>query len=199
MSDAGIQQSPLVQFWKRSKSQAGAGVELREQSFLGHLNLRGDRSSSAFLAAAQSILGVALPVKPNTTASRDGLSALWLGPDEWLIVTLGGEEERVAASLREGLAGHRYAVTNVTSGQTILSLSGPQALDTLEKGCGIDLDAGAFRPGDCAQTHLAKANVLIWRQDEALSYHLIIRRSFAEYAALWIEDAAQEFGFSAIR
>ena len=39
-----------------------------------------------FMAAVASVIGIQLPVTPNRAASGQGLAALWLGPDEWLIV-----------------------------------------------------------------------------------------------------------------
>jgi len=46
------------------------------------------------LDAQVSVRGEAppgFPVVPNTTAAVNGGTALWLGPDEWLV--LGGREE----------------------------------------------------------------------------------------------------------
>jgi sarcosine oxidase subunit gamma len=37
-------------------------------------------------------LGVKLPVKPKTSASTGGRTALWLGPDEWLVIDEAGKD-----------------------------------------------------------------------------------------------------------
>ena len=50
-----------------------------------HLSLRG--SGERFLDACEAALGVRPPTAPNTVASSGTLSVLWLGPDEYLIVT----------------------------------------------------------------------------------------------------------------
>ena len=68
----------------------------------------------------------------------------------------------------------------------------------LAKGCPLDLHPLVFRPGDCAQTLLAKANIIIRCVDDSSSYELIVRRSFADYAALWLHDAALEYGCTVV-
>ncbi len=192
-TDATGRRSPLAGFFAAaSGSRAdGAGVVISERPFLGHLNLRGDPADAAFTSAAESVLGLALPTEPNTTAESGDLLALWLGPDEWLIVT-------PPDSLEAALDGMHVAVTDVTGGQTVITVSGPSARDVLAKGCPLDLHPSVFRPGDCAQTLLAKANVTLRRVDDTPSYELIVRRSFADYAALWLQDAALEYGCAVV-
>ena len=48
--------------------------------------------------------------------------------------------------------------------------------------------------GACAQTRLAKAPVLVRRLDDGGAYEIVVRRSFADYLWLWLEDAAAEYG-----
>ena len=87
------------------------------------------------------------------------------------------------------------AVTDITGGQTVISVTGPAARDVLAKGCPLDLHPTVFKPTHCAQTLLAKANVVIrCIDDDSPSFELIVRRSFAEYAAGWLEDAGVEYG-----
>ena len=35
--------------------------------------------------------------------------------------------------------------------------------------------------------------------DDSPSFELIVRRSFADYAALWLQDAAMEYGCAVVR
>lgn len=122
------------------------------------------------------------------------LSALWLGPDEWLLLTQQDQEAGIIHTLREALGGLFAAVTDISSGQTVINIRGEDARDVLAKGCSLDLHRRVFGPGRCAQTHIAKAAVLISLRDESPSFDLIVRRSFAEYLGLWLRDAAQESG-----
>ena len=50
--------------------------------------------------------------------------------------------------------------------------------------------------GQCAQSHLAKAPILLRRLDRRSSFEIIVRRSFADYFWLWLEDAAAEYSLA---
>ena len=88
-TDGTGRQSPLSAFFATAAGDAadGAAVVISERPFLGHLNLRGDPGDGGFTSAAAGVLGFRLPTEPNTTVGEGGLLALWLGPDEWLVVT----------------------------------------------------------------------------------------------------------------
>ena len=202
MSTDGVgRQSPLGRFFRKAGAGSrpdDASVIISERPFLGHLNLRGDAEDAGFTSAAGAALGLALPMEPNTVAVNGALLALWLGPDEWLVVTPPSAQTRLSESLEAALRGTHAAVTDVTGGQTVITLSGPRARDVLAKGCPLDLHPAVFKPGHCAQTLVAKANVTIRCVDDSPSFELIVRRSFAEYTALWLHDAALEYGPSVV-
>ena len=189
--------SPLDHYVKTTRGAASggsAGVVISEGPFLGHLNLRGNPSDDSFMGAVEGALGFALPVEPNTVSGHGELLAMWLGPDEWLIVTPQDGQAAVADALVEALAGVFASVTDVTGGQTVITVSGGRAREVLAKGCSLDLHPRAFGEGQCAQTLVAGANVTLrWAGPEP-SFDLIVRRSFAEYLALWLHDAALEYG-----
>jgi sarcosine oxidase subunit gamma len=198
MPDALPRVSPLSNFLSSvPESRESAGVILSERTFYGHINLRGNPRDSAFLARVQSCIGVSLPMQTNQIATSLAVTAFCLGPDEWLLVTP-PSTEHLAAGLHDALGGLCFSVTNITYGQTILQVSGDSSLHMLRKGCGLDLHPRAFKPGNCAQTLVAKAAVLLHYVDQTPSLNLIVRRSFAEYLALWIKDAAAEYGFRVI-
>lgn len=197
-TDAG-RASPLDHFMKTTGSAVPvvqAGVVISERPFLGHLNLRGNPADRAFMEGVERALGFALPVEPNTVSIGDGLRALWLGPDEWLIITPQDEQGAVADALAEALAGVLASVTDVTGGQTVVTLSGERSRHVLAKGCSLDLHPRAFGEGQCAQTLVAGANVTLRWAGPGPSYDLIVRRSFADHLALWLHDAALEYGIA---
>ena len=195
-TDGAGRQSPLDNFRKTvaASAGAGAGVVISEKPYLGHLNLRGDSSDSTFSDAVGIALGFDLPVEPNSVSGGSDMQALWLGPDEWLVVTPPEERGPVADGLDEALAGVHSSVTDISGGQTLINLSGENAREVLAKGCSLDLHPRAFGEGRCAQTLVSGANViLVWAGPEP-SFDLIVRRSFADYLAIWLHDAALEYG-----
>ena len=177
----------------------GAAVVISERPFVGHLNLRGDPENEGFMSAATSVLGFDLPTVPNTVAAEGDLLALWLGPDEWHIVTPPDAQTSLLDSLEAAFDSIHSAITDITGGQTAITLTGPSARDVLAKGCPLDLHPAVFKPTHCAQTLLAKANVIIRCLDaDSPSFELIVRRSFAEYTAGWLQDAGLEYGVAVV-
>jgi sarcosine oxidase, subunit gamma len=196
MSDRSMRESPLARFDLPARAAAtrdDARVICAERPFLGHINLRGDANNAKFVTAVADIVGAALPIASNTVAHGDANVVYWLGPDEWLIVTPTESEAAIARELRAALAGLFAAVTEVGGGQTVVALRGLTARDVLAKGCPLDLHPRAFGVDRCAQSHLAKAPILIRQVDEVPSFEIIVRRSFADYLWIWLEDAASEY------
>ncbi len=75
-----------------------AGITFAARTGLTLVDLRGDPQNAEFLASAQSALGCALPLAPNTSAAGADCSVLWLGPDAWLVVSeRPGKNKRDAA------------------------------------------------------------------------------------------------------
>lgn len=157
------------------------------------INLRGDATDAKFCKAVEGALGQPLPLEPNTT-TRGAHCVYWLGPDEWLISTGRGKREQVLVRLADSLSGLHVAVNDVTGGNVVLQLKGAQTRNLLAKGCTLDLHPSEFAVGSCAQSGLAKANVLLGLADDAPTFDVIVRRSFADYTVKWLQHAGREYG-----
>lgn len=147
-------------------------------------------------AAAAGALGVdALPIAPSTTVSGRDVTAVWLGPEEWLITSNGRGGEDLEATLRDAVSEHGGAAVDVSAQRTTLRLRGAHARDVVAKGCSLDTHPAVFGSGSAAQTVLAQAGVvLIPLSDNGTDYRIVVRSSFARYLADWLIDAAEEFG-----
>lgn len=169
-----------------------ARFAMRELAFVTQLNLRGNAADGAFSTAVRGALGNDLPVAPNTWSGTPERGAIWLGPDEWLVVA--PEAERIArlAALGAALAGQHHSLVDVSANRTVLELSGSDARVVLAKGCPLPLHAGAFAPPQSAQSVLAKSQVLLQCCETTPVFRLYVRNSFAHYLAQWLADAAAE-------
>ena len=161
---------------------------------LSIVNLRGNAEETAFREGAASALGVALPLKPCTISENSLVRVVWVGPDDWFIVGPSGQAEAIALRLREALSGMHHAVTDVSSGYTVLHLSGRPVRDVLAQGCPLDLHPRAFERGACAGSHFFKASIWLWQTDEAPVYELLVVRSYMDYVWLMLERACAECG-----
>jgi sarcosine oxidase subunit gamma len=194
MSDLVKVESPLqhADFATLSTLTTEGGVVLREIALLGHLNLRGNAQDPEFVAGVAKSLGLALPLSPCSSSESDDTTIMWLSPDEWLIIVAGGKEAQTEENLRANLSGH-FAVSDVSGGQTILELSGQDCIKVLQKSTGYDLHLDSFPIGKVVGTAFAKSSAHILRTGE-LSFQLVIRRSFADYIWLWLQQSSKEYG-----
>jgi sarcosine oxidase subunit gamma len=191
MSDLFQQQSPLVQI--NLSDPFGNAPTIREIPFLGFLNLRGKPDNAGFMKAVKKVLGVSLPIEANTMVESADNRIYWLGPDEWLVITATGQQGKVQAELQSALEGQFFSVVDNSSGLTLLNISGENAANLLARDCPLDLHPRVFKPGQCAQTRLAKAGMTIAPLRGDSGFEVIIRRSFADYLLHWMQDASIEF------
>ena len=167
-----------------------ADLRLIELPYLTQLNIRLDPKDPAADAVALA-LDLQLPTEPNTTTSHGNLTALWLGPDEWLLTAPPGTAAHLETRIRTAGAASVISVTDVSANRTTLLVTGPRARDLLAHGCALDLHPRVFGPGHCAQTTLARAQVVIVGREEG--FWVLVRSSFAGYLTDWLLDAATEY------
>ncbi len=191
MPDLFQQQSPLVQI-KREEPR-GAAPRIEEKPFLGFVNLRGRADNTGFLAATLKVLGCEPPTAANTVVDSGDYRIYWLGPDEWLVVTPAGQQEELQNALLKALDGVFSSVVDNSSGLTMIHISGANAADLLATDCPLDLHPRQFKHGQCAQTRLARAGMTLSPLVDDSGFEVIIRRSFADYLLLWLQDAAIAF------
>ncbi|CAG8869576.1 Sarcosine oxidase subunit gamma [Pseudomonas fluorescens] len=176
------------------KGRKNAGVILREKKFLGHLTLRGNGHDAAFASGVHKALGLELPVA-LTVVANGGTSLQWVGPDEWLLIVPGGQEFEVEQKLRAALEGQHIQVVNVSGGQSLLELRGPNVREVLMKSTSYDVHPNNFPVGKAVGTVFAKSQLVIRRTAED-TWELVIRRSFSDYWWMWLQDASAEYGLS---
>jgi sarcosine oxidase subunit gamma len=173
-------------------------VALRDSGFFGQIDLRGDPADGSFIDAVRQVLGLDLPMAANTAATIGDRAALWLSPDEWLILVPFATRAQTIDELKRALAGKHVSVTDVSANRTILELSGSKAREVLAKGCGLDLHPRAFKAGQCAQTVVARSQAVIWQVDATPTYRVLVRPSFAAYLTDFFIDAMKEYALNPI-
>ena len=166
----------------------GAGVSITPANPMSRVSLRVKEKDVKAIGKA---LAVALPNKPKTSnmsgdQASAGRTALWIGPDEWLILDGAGAD--ISAALAKSKA--VMSVVDVSHRNTAILLEGQNAVDVLRAGCPQNLNDDVFPVGACSRTILGKAEVVIWRTG-AESYHVECWRSFSDYAFKFMSQAAK--------
>ncbi|MBU3067275.1 sarcosine oxidase subunit gamma [Nocardia sp. NEAU-G5] len=193
MADTLTAASPLHD-WRQRFGELPASVTMAEEPFLAMVDLWVDPAGPGH-TAAREILGFDLPTTPATAAGVSHTSAIWLGPQEWLVTSRTIAANTLETELRAAVGTHGGAAVDVSGQRTAVRLSGSRVRDVLAKGCSIDLHPRVFRAGSAVQSMLGLAAVvLIALDDYGTDYRVLVRSSFARYLAQWLTDAAAEFG-----
>ena len=172
---------------------SGGAVRLAELPFLAQVNVRLDAKGAAADAVGLA-LGLSLPLEPDTVVRAGESRALWLGPDEWLVVGPPDTQRDLEDRIRAASGDEHVALTDVSAQRTTLLVSGARARDLLAHGCPLDLHPRAFGAGRCAQTTVARTQVVLVARDEpGAGFWVLVRSSFAGYLTDWLLDAAAEY------
>ncbi|MFE0813031.1 sarcosine oxidase subunit gamma [Streptomyces sp. NPDC058848] len=171
----------------------GGALEVAEVPMLAQISVRLDPKGAA-ADAVGLVLGLRLPVEPDTAVHAGNLTALWLGPDEWLVLGPPGSRHDLESRIREAGGDEFVSVVDVSAQRTTLLVAGPRARDLLAHGCSLDLHPRAFPAGRCAQTTLARAQVVLVAPDgPGAGFRVLVRSSFAGYLTDWLLDASTEW------
>ena len=175
---------PLAALQSRIDDAGFAGTTLTTVPFMAQVGLRVEPGSAA-AGRVEAALGFELS-EANLVSESGGRRAIWLSPDEWLVIAADGEERSLVALLEEAISGEG-SVVDLSANRTGLELAGPAARTVLATCCSLDFHPRAFGPGQCAQTLIDKAGVLVEQRGDD-RYLLLVRPSFAAYVAEWLLD-----------
>jgi sarcosine oxidase subunit gamma len=124
-------------------------------------------------------VSIPLPLEPNTSSVHDDVEVLWLGPDEWLIVTSPERGSDIVRDLETELADVHPSIVDVSANRIAIELTGHDRFDLLTHVCPLDLEPPAWVAGRCAQTLVGRALALLHERGDAT--RLFVRPSFAGY------------------
>jgi sarcosine oxidase subunit gamma len=179
----------VIQVAVRNSAQAGrefsaTGVVLATLPPAHRISLR---APAASIDALSEAIGLTLPQKPKTSASNGGRTALWLGPDEWLVIDDGANDPLEACAGIEAL----HSAVGISHRNVAISVSGSAAANTVSAGCPQDLSLGAFPVGACSRTILGKVEIVLLRTGQD-AFRVECWRSFSDYVFTFLTAAAQD-------
>jgi sarcosine oxidase subunit gamma len=155
---------------------------------LSRLIFRGD---DAARAAASRAFGLELPATACRAATDGIRAALWLGPDEQLLLAPDGQAGAIEVSMSQALGGQASSLVDVSHRQVGIGIHGPRAQWLLEAQCPLPLDPRSFPPGMCTRTVFGKAEIVLWRPTTDV-FRLEVWRSFATYVVELLREIERE-------
>ena len=145
------------------------------------------RARADAVGALSSALGIDLPTRPSTSTIAEGRMALWLGPDEWLVIDENGADLMAAAAS----AGVMHSAADVSHRNTAVIVSGPGAAAAINSGCPQDLSLAACPVGKCSRTIFGKAEIVFVRV-AADTFRVECWRSFAPFVFGLLSEGAND-------
>ena len=168
-------------------------ISVKEISPVIKINLRGKKRE--FLTNIGKNLNMILPTEANTSSTSDKLTAIWLSPDEWMIISneLSNKDTNIS-KLNEMLFNrisktNLGAVVDITDQFVQLELKGKNIYEIFSSGCPFNFNKFKEKKGSTAQTVLNHIDVILHHKEEN-TVNLFVRRSFAEHLFSWIVDCS---------
>ena len=168
---------------------------MREKTPVGKINLRGNLENKDFVSTAGKILGMILPKESCSISTKEKITCMWLGPNEWLLVsndtiTKNSNDYELERVLFNDISKKDLgAVTNVSDQYTIFNLTGSNIFEILSKGCPFNFNSDNFTNNKVVQTILNHIDVTIHKISEN-NINLYVRRSFAKHLWDWLRDSS---------
>ncbi len=186
--------TPVSGLTEKLASISCKAVSLQEDFPIGQINLRAKPENYDFFQSLKKLTELEPPRIPNNFTEAGDFRLFWLGPEEWLLTAPDLHAIKLIEDLTKETAAQHVSIVNVSDNRSCLMLSGPKSWIVLNKTCGLDIHPRTWQIGQCAQTLVARAQVLLtMTQESEPEFRLFVRNSFAEYLAEYLMDAMLEF------
>ncbi|MDC0516543.1 sarcosine oxidase subunit gamma [Candidatus Pelagibacter sp.] len=168
-------------------------LEIKEIKPIMKLVIRG--KTKDFIKAIGKNLNMVLPTEANTSTSAEQLTAFWLSPDEWMLISNETVNEnsntyQVEDELIKNISKVKLgAVTDVSDQFVMLNIKGSKVFDLFATGSPFNFNDFKTKNGLVIQTILAHIDVIIHHK-EIDEVNLFVRRSFSQHLCSWISDSA---------
>ena len=148
-----------------------------------------------FNSAIDKHLDILLPTEANTSTSGETLTAYWLSPDEWMLVSNKTTNEdtnnyKVEDNLIHNISKTNLgAITDVSDQFVMINIKGSKVFDLFATGSPFNFNEFKNKKGSVVQTILSHIDVVI-HLTEINNVNLFVRRSFSEHLHSWLNDSA---------
>jgi len=168
-------------------------LEMKEIKPIMKLIIRG--KTKDFITAIGKNLNMILPTEANTSTSDEALTALWLSPDEWMLISNKTISEdtntyKVEDNLINNISKTKLgAITDVSDQFVMINIKGSKVFDLFASGSPFNFNQFKNKKGSVVQTILSHIDVII-QLTEINNVNLFVRRSFSEHLHSWLNDSA---------
>jgi len=165
-------------------------VQVEELAGQGMITLRGGLTDDAIVTAVRDVFGVTLP-GIRETAIDGAQGALWMSPDEALLLCPADLARQKTDDLSAKLQGAHALVVDVSDARAVFRLKGTMLREVIAKLAPVDMSPGAFGPGMVRRTRMAQVAAAFW-MDDASTARIVCFRSVAAYMFGLLSISADE-------
>ena len=168
-------------------------LEMKEIKPIMKLIVRG--KTKDFITAIGKNLNMILPTEANTSTSGEALTALWLSPDEWMLlsnnaVSVNTNTYEVEDSLINNISkANLGAITDVSDQFVMINIKGSKVFNLFATGSPFNFNEFKNKKGSVVQTILSHIDVII-HLTEINNVNIFVRRSLSEHLHSWLNDSA---------
>ena len=168
-------------------------LDMKEIKPIMKLIIRG--KTREFVSAIGKNLNMLLPAEANTSTSGETLTAFWLSPDEWMLISNEVVKEdtntyKIEDNLINNISkANLGAVTDVSDQFVMINIKGIKVFDLFSTGSPFNFNEFKKKKGSVVQTILSHVDVIIHHKD-LNNVNLLVRRSFSEHLYSWLNDSA---------
>ena len=148
------------------------------------------RGNAKELTGLEAVFGIVPGEDVCRSRATGDHAALWLGPDEWMLISPGEDASNVFDAVEQALSGVPHSLVDVSHRSAGFMVTGSGAATLLAEGCPLDLDLDACPVGLCTRTVLGKCEIILWRVSTE-AFHIECWRSFAPYVAAFLAQASE--------
>ena len=176
-----------------NEDKSYSDLEIKEIKPIMKLIVRG--KTKDFITAIGKNLNMILPIETNTSTSGKTLTALWLSPDEWMlisneIISVDTNAYDVENNLINNVSKVNLgAVTDVSDQFVMINIKGSKVFDLFATGSPFNFNEFKNKKGSVVQTILSHIDVVI-HLTEINNVNLFVRRSFSQHLHSWLNDSA---------
>ena len=163
---------------------ANSVVTIEKAPPASRISFRGTKSG---VKSFEKSLGIALPSNPGNVTKKGGKHALWIGPNDWLIV----DEKSADTSMVPRLPNKGFSAVDISHRNMAFIVSGMGAENTLNTACPRDLSTTAFPINTCSRTIFGKAEIVLYRTAKN-TFRVECWRSFGPYVWTYLCEAAND-------
>ena len=140
-----------------------------------------------FTKAARKHFGFEMP-GPGASAGKTPITAIWIGPDQWMIEAPFETHEEIAAELKAAFGGSA-SVTEQTDGWACFAAEGPAAGAVFERLCALNV--AAIPSNSASRTAIEHLGCIVICREAGIRFSVLCPRSGAASLHHALVTAAQ--------